>query len=163
MEPNALTGSMSLTPLTEIRVCGGAGAALATVVTGGIIGRVAGGAGVVFTVSAGLDCAATEAVPPAELASPRVYTGTGNSKMATRMKPAPKKRQGFAGDSRKPPSKDPGENTVRVSQLSPVLGASGRPDDEGDMRMGCGWEKQGMEGERKRMGMSAGQSGLRSR
>ncbi len=37
------------------------------------------------------------------------------------------------------------ENTVRVSQLPPVLGDGGKQDDDADMRVGCGKEKEGVE------------------
>jgi hypothetical protein len=43
---------------------------------------------------------------------------------------------------------------VRVSQLPPVPGDGGKQGDEADMRMGCGGEKEGMDGERKDMRMS---------
>jgi hypothetical protein len=77
------------------------------------------------------------------LASPRAYAEKETVRWLQRSNPHLKKRPEFAGDSQKPPSEVQGENTVRVSQLLPVLGDGGKQDDEADIRMGCGGEKEG--------------------
>jgi len=95
------------------------------------------------------------------LASLRAYAEREKAGWLQRSHPHPKERPGFAGDSQKPPSEVLRGNTVRVSQLLPVLGDGGSQDVEADMRMGCGGDKEGWrEEEHKRM--SVGESGLRS-
>jgi hypothetical protein len=122
LEPKALAGSMSLTPLTEMVVRTGAGSA--DLVCDEVFALLA-----VFLACDFCGGRAARSIP------------LSAANIRTVAKPRSSRRIKDSSESR-----EIGEFKARVSQLSPVLGDGRKQDGEADMKMGCGGKKKGLEG-----------------
>ncbi len=121
MEPKALAGSMSVTPLTEMVVSTGAGSA----------GLVCDEVFALAAVFLACDCCGGRAAKSMPLSAANIKTVA---------KPGKSRRIKDSSESR-----ELGEIKARVSQLAPVLGDGRTLRGEASMKLGCQADMERME------------------